>query len=81
MKITKRQLRRIIREAALDRDDILDRQKHGFDQSQRTKNNIQRAFQDLVDEFIVQQQVPRELVLDILRRAVEDEAQLQRDIP
>ena len=81
MRITKRQLKRIIREIALDRDEILDRQKHGFDQSQRTKNQIQLAFQGLVDEFIVQQLVPRELVLDVLRQAVEDEAKLQRDIP
>ena len=81
MKITKRQLRRIIREQALDRDEILDRQRHGFGQSQRTKDHVYQAFQGLVDELIVQQQVPRELVLDILRQVVEDEAQLQTDIP
>jgi len=81
MKITKRQLRKIIRETALDRDEILDRQRHGFGQSQQTKDHVYQAFQDLVDELIVQQQVPRELVLDILRQAAEDEAQLQMDIP
>ena len=81
MKITKRQLRRIIREQALDRDEILDRQRHGFGQSQRTKDHVYQAFQGLVDELIVQQQVPRELVLDILRQVAEDEAQLQADIP
>ena len=80
MKITKRQLRRIIREQSLDRDEILDRQKHGFDQSQRTKDYVYQSFQDLVDELIVKHQVPKELVLDILSQVIKDEAQLQKDL-
>lgn len=79
MKITKRQLRKIIHET-LDPEHIRDRVESGYGITQQHRIAVEDAVRELFDKYVVDFGIPPADVLSIFQEFLEGEAQMQMDL-
>ena len=79
MRITKRQLRRIIHET-LDPEHIRDRISSGYGLTQHHERVIEDAVRELFDKYVVDFGIPPADVLLIFQEFLESEAQMQIEL-